>query len=271
MTAPASAEQTVGAQIFQRVLVGVDDTNAGREAAAQAGRLVAPEGTLELVTAVYIIEARLQGWPQERIDSTLELEGGPALNAAAALVGPRATTRLINGPPLQVLLDEAKRYRATLIAVGSHDHSRLSELLIGGVCGPVLHEAPCSILIARPATSAALFPMNVVVGIDGSPRSLAALAVGEYLNRRFGVPLRILLSRHGDVDIVHAELKAPRVEIVDDTPVDALVDAASASDLLIVGNRGLHGLRTLGSVSERVAHMALSSVLVVRARPDAPQ
>ena len=131
-----------------------------------------------------------------------------------------------------------------------------------------LHEAPCSILIARPATSAALFPMNVVVGIDGSPSSLEALSVREYASHRFGVPLRTVLACHGDVDIVHAELKAPTVEIVDDTPVDALVDAAAASDLLIVGNRGL---RTLGSVSERVAHKALSSVLVVRVRPDAPQ
>jgi nucleotide-binding universal stress UspA family protein len=265
MTAPALAEQAIGAQIFRRVLVGVDDTAAGREAAAQAGRLVAPEGTLELVTAVYLMEARLQGWPQERIDATLELEGGQALSVAAALVGPRATTRLVNGPPRQVLLEEADRYRATLIAVGSHDHSRLSELLIGGVCGPVLHEAGCSVLIARPATTAALFPMNLVVGIDGSPSSLDALAVGEYLSRRFGVPLRILLARHGDVDIVHAELKAPTLEIVDGAPVDALVAAAAASDLLIVGNRGLHGLRTLGSVSERAAQKAVSSVLVVRA------
>jgi nucleotide-binding universal stress UspA family protein len=43
-----------------------------------------------------------------------------------------------------------------------------------------------------------------------------------------------------------------------------LVDAALCGDLLIVGNRGLHGLRALGSVSERVAHGARSSVLVVR-------
>lgn len=271
MTATPTAEQALGTQTFERVLVGVDGSDAGREAAFQAARLVAPEGTLELVTAVYIIEARLQGWPEERVNAALELEGGPALYAAAALVGPRATTRLLNGPPRQVLLDEAKRYEATLIAVGSHGHGRLSELLIGGVSGPVLHEAPCSILIARPATSAALFPMNVVVGIDGSPSSLEALSVGEYVSHNFGVPLRTVLACHGDVDIVHAELKAPTVEIVDDTPVDALVDAAAASDLLIVGNRGLHGLRTLGSVSERVAHKALSSVLVVRARPDAPQ
>jgi nucleotide-binding universal stress UspA family protein len=93
--------------------------------------LVAPEGTLELVTAVYIIEASLQHWPQERLDAALELEGGPVLYAAAALVEPRATARLLSGPPLQMLLDEAKRYQATLLVVGSHGHSQLSELLIG--------------------------------------------------------------------------------------------------------------------------------------------
>ena len=47
-------------------------------------------------------------------------------------------------------------------------------------------------------------------------------------------------------------------------PVDALVEASKASDLVIVGSRGLHGLESLGSVSERVAHQASCSVLVVR-------
>lgn len=264
MTTETSAEQAIGARVFEHVLVGVDGTHAGREAAVQAARLVAPEGTLELATAVYLIETSPQHWPEEDIEAALELEGRPVLDAAVALTGARATTRLLNGSPLQALLDEAGRYKATLIAVGCHGHSRLAELPVGGVSGPLLRDASCSVLIARRATTAALFPMNVVVGIDGSPSSLDALAAGEYISHRFGVPLRAVLARSGDVDIVHAELKAPTVEIVDYAPMDALVDAACASDLLIVGNRGLHGLRALGSVSERVAHRALASVLVVR-------
>ena len=47
----------------------------------------------------------------------------------------------------------------------------------------------------------------------------------------------------------------------------ALVEASRDADLLVVGNRGLHGLRALGSVAERVAHQAACSVLVVRAAP----
>jgi len=52
-----------------------------------------------------------------------------------------------------------------------------------------------------------------------------------------------------------------------DEPVAALVAAAADGDLLVVGSRGLHGLKALGSVSEQVAHQAGSSVLIVRQPP----
>jgi len=47
-------------------------------------------------------------------------------------------------------------------------------------------------------------------------------------------------------------------------PVEALVAASADADLLIVGSRGLHGLKALWSVSERLAHEARCSALVVR-------
>jgi nucleotide-binding universal stress UspA family protein len=47
-------------------------------------------------------------------------------------------------------------------------------------------------------------------------------------------------------------------------PVDVLIAAAEGADLVVLGNRGLHGLAALGSVSERVAHHAPCSILVVR-------
>jgi nucleotide-binding universal stress UspA family protein len=260
----ATGQAATGAAVFASVLAGVDGSPEGREAASQAARLVAGEGKLELVTAVYLIEAGLHGWSEERVSAALEREGGRSLAEAAELVGSRATKRLVSGPPLQALLDRAERVGATLISVGSHDHIRMSEMLIGGVSGPLLHEAHCSVLVARPPTTQCLFPRTIVAGIDGSQGSLDALAVAEYLSLRFDAALRVVLARHGDVDIVHAELRAPDVEIVDDGPVGCLVDAASSADLLVVGSRGLHGLRSFGSVSERVAHKARSSVLVVR-------
>ena len=44
--------------------------------------------------------------------------------------------------------------------------------------------------------------------------------------------------------------------------------AAADGDLLVVGSRRLHGMKALGSVSERVAHRAPCSTLIVRERAD---
>ena len=58
--------------------------------------------------------------------------------------------------------------------------------------------------------------------------------------------------------------RLPAHELVEDSrsPVHALTGAGG--DLVVVGSRGLSGLRALGSVSERVAHGAHASVLVAR-------
>jgi len=73
---------------------------------------------------------------------------------------------------------------------------------------------------------------------------------------------------------VAASGAATDVEAADDTvavlrvderePVEALLDAAGTCDLLVLGARGLRGVRALGGVSERVAHRASASVMVVR-------
>lgn len=47
-------------------------------------------------------------------------------------------------------------------------------------------------------------------------------------------------------------------------PVEVLTELSADADLVVLGSRGLHGLRALGSISERVAHKADCSVLVVR-------
>jgi nucleotide-binding universal stress UspA family protein len=105
----------------------------------------------------------------------------------------------------------------------------------------------------------------VVVGVDGSDEARAAAAVVGELRRRFAPTVRVLAASRGkEVDLEAARDTLPGVEIVDERPVDALLDASRSADLLVLGHRGLGGLKALGSVSERVAHRAGCSVLVVR-------
>jgi nucleotide-binding universal stress UspA family protein len=251
--------------IFQRVIVGVDGSEAGFEACREASRLVSPDGWIEAVAAAHLAEAALAGWSSSRLAEEMERETAAALEVAKRIIGPRVVGRLVNAAPEDALLRELSRAEGTLLAVGSHGHSRWSEILVGGVAGDMIHTAPCAVLIARPPAAPGLFPRTVVVGIDGSEASDEAIAAAEYLARRFGVDLRAIVATKGKaVDLARAHLRTPFLETFDERPVDVLVKASQEADLVVVGSRGLHGLAALGSVSERVAHRARSSVLVIR-------
>jgi nucleotide-binding universal stress UspA family protein len=109
----------------------------------------------------------------------------------------------------------------------------------------------------------------VVVGFDGSEQAARAVLVAVEVARRTQAPLDAVCARSGkkvDVDALQAQLTdiAPGVGLTleDVDPVEAL--AGAGAGLVVVGSRGLHGMKSLGSVSERVAHKSDASVLVVR-------
>ena len=73
-------------------------------------------------------------------------------------------------------------------------------------------------------------------------------------------------TRDGHLDLEAARRIAADVEEHDAKAIDTLNVASETADLVVVGSRGLRGLRALGSLSERLAHSARSPVLVVRGR-----
>jgi nucleotide-binding universal stress UspA family protein len=251
--------------IFTHVLVGVDGTDPGFEACRQAGILVDPKGSLDLVCVVETSLAVHAGFSAPRIAAEMEREGADALTAATEIVGRSTPSRLLRGAPTPTLLRELKQTSASLVAVGSHGHGRVTEIMLGGVAGELLHRAPCSVLIARRPAPEAVFPCSLVVGIDGSAEAERALAIALALEARFAIPLRIVMAVREKADARRRRReRALRIEEIDEPPVEALREASADSDLLIVGSRGLAGVRALGSVSERIAHRAACSVLVVR-------
>lgn len=150
-----------------------------------------------------------------------------------------------------------------MIAVGSHGRRRAAGLLLGTVAARVLRDATCSVLVARPARDAEAWPQTIVAGVDGSLGSAAALTAARSVAARFGGSVRVVASTKDQLDREAAEAIAPELEEHGEPAVNVLVAASESADLLVVGSRGLHGLKALGSVSERVAHQARSSVLVV--------
>ncbi|HEY7257958.1 MAG TPA: universal stress protein [Gaiellales bacterium] len=232
------------------IVCGVDGSAEAAEAVRQAGLLAAPGGCIELVGVIHaglvesvaaVMPARAAEPEQRLRQAAWEALGRVSLILPAGL---EVRTTLRTGPAAKLLEIEAARIEADLIAVGSHGQGRLTGKLLGGVATHLVHDAARAVLIARGGPGTA-FPRSIVVGVDESEPSLRALALARELCRRTGAEL----------DPMH---------VLDSSPATALVERAGADDLLVVGSRGVRGLRSLGSVSETVAHRAPCSVLVVR-------
>ena len=135
--------------------------------------------------------------------------------------------------------------------------------------------APCSVLVARrPAQGT--FPGLILHANDGSPGSRDAAAVaGRIAARHDSTVVTLHVSGDPERGLAMAE---EAVELIEAAGCDsrartehgrvprriAEVAAEVRASLLVVGSRGLTGIRALGSVSERVAHRASCSVLIVR-------
>ena len=258
--APTSSPSTV----WDRVICAVDLTPAGVNAALEAARLMPPAATLTLCTVVN----RAAVEDGVLLDKTFTREAQRALDQAQAKIQPfhDAELHLREGPPIRRLLDELQAEHATLVAVGSHGHSRAAGIVLGSVATAILHEALCSVLIAPSEPSR---DGEVVVGFDGSGGARRALAVGLELSKRLSLQLQVIVAT-GDAHPPgpgwsRAELGAELAVSEDPrTAVEALTDASRSARLLILGSRHLRGVMALSSVSERVAHRASCPVLVVR-------
>jgi nucleotide-binding universal stress UspA family protein len=179
-------------------------------------------------------------------------------------------TAIVQGPPAPMMSVEAGRHDAGLVAIGTHGQGRLPGILLGSVATQLLHNSPCPVLLARAGPAPDEFPRSIIVATDGSPEAGRAVAVAEALAGRLGAELEaVVVADAGDADTeaLALELRGPGGRHI---PLRRLRGQAAKvlgdlrPDLLVIGSRGLRGLRSLGSVSERVAHESTASVLVVR-------
>ena len=253
--------------LFDRVVCGVDLSDAGATAARAAALLASPDGSLGLVAVDDPSIAVHVGSAMPRLLQELSGEAHAALVRGRAEAEPlhALSAILVDGDPLHCLLAEIGRRHATLAVVGSHGFPLAGGFALGSVSTHLLHEAPCSVLIARGTIDADHWPTAVVVGLDGSPNSERALVAAHEVSSRFGSPVRAITAmRDAHADLEAARRLAADLEEHDATPIDALTAGTDAGELVVVGSRGMRSLSALGSLSERIAHEARCSVLVVR-------
>jgi nucleotide-binding universal stress UspA family protein len=268
LTAATQVKTSDGKTVFDRILVGIDGSEESREAARQAAKLA--QGKLTLFAVYDTSDPIIRGTgtdvsPDYDEDHQRRAAERALEEAREEVASANPTGKVVRGVVWDALIDEIERERDTLIAVGSHGVGRVTGIAIGSAATEVIHKAPCSVLVGRNAGDD--FPRRIIVGIDGSSESAAAYGAAQEIAKRFESELWPVVA-HGGKPIDRSKIDSfvdHRCEDLADDPVTALVAAAAEADLLVVGSRGLHGIKALGSVSERVAHQARCSVLIVRA------
>jgi nucleotide-binding universal stress UspA family protein len=230
--------------LYTRVLVGFDGSPASVRALTAARALTKDEGALVAVTVAETYFATHAGMDAVAWEERIRAEADELRSKAEELLAdvPESRAEVCSGHGAPTLLRKAEMLEADLICVGAHGHGRVSGMLMGSVATRVVHDARCSVLVARGERPLDDFPESIVVGVDESPESASAAEVARSPARISGAEVRELERR----------------------PVDGLIDASRTADLIVVGGRGAHRLLSVRSVAERVAHEAACPVLIVR-------
>jgi nucleotide-binding universal stress UspA family protein len=206
------------------------------------------------------------------------------LRAAQDLLGTQnARFLMVYGSPAAVLCDHS--LAADMVVVGSRGRGGMPGLLLGSVGWQVAAHAPGRTVVVRGHWRRnGYVPGPVVLGADGSGCSRAAAAFAFEEAELRHAPLLAVCAladapgslggagrlQEGFENLIspfekeHPEVTVLR-QISPGGPRPALLDAAHRAQMLVVGARGLGGVRgmMLGSVSHAVLHHAPCPVAVV--------
>jgi len=272
--------------VFDKVLVGVADSNGGADVAALAKVLAAPGAQL---TLAHVYSERERVWAGSEFGAPLltdeqERQTQLMLQDVGAAVGVDAKSLCIYERTAGRGLHElAQKLGADLLVVGSSRRGFLGRVLLGDDTHAALVGAPCAIAIAPSGFAEhAEPPRRIGVGFDGSPESERALELARALAERYNAQLAAL-----EVVAVPASPRGlslvPIPELVDAArervaalegvephaafgpPADALGEFSGSVGLLVVGSRGYGPLGRLifGSTSAKLARLARCPLLVL--------
>ena len=297
---PRAEEAVESAQRTDLVVVGVDGSAHARKAAdwaaAEAANRDAP---LRLVYAYQLPLAGYAGYSMAPSDlgRVMRAEGRRMLSEVADDLRTRhpgldVHTRLFQGDAVVALRRASETARLTV--VGSRGQSRMAGTLLGSVALAITAHGSAPVAVIPVDGPGWTMTGPVVVGVDGSPTSEAAIGFAFEEAAVRGAPLvavhafsdlRPTLSDVSPADYARLEEservllaeelaswreKSPTVEVISvvahGRPTSALLDHGRQAQLLVVGSRGRGGFAgmVLGSTSHALITHALCPVVVVR-------
>ena len=159
-------EAVAALRVFDRIVCGIDGSQVARGGTAgQAPPRSARD--LHLTTVVEVDTAVHAGWATSHVLAQLEQGSRQALHQAIDEIDPEQRARGRRAGPRAAEADRGDRRDAGRIE--PHRRSRAVGILLGGVATTMLHEAPCSVLLARPPADPARFPTRI--GVEWTDRA----------------------------------------------------------------------------------------------------
>jgi len=276
---PSVIERTSSyrAPVFASILCAIDGSRGSRAAINQAVCLCEPGARLRFVA----VHREVGSGPGAQADLS-EMHARAVLDEAASIArGDKLETSvsLLRGAGSSDLL-RAEAADHDLLVAGCHGGSRNGGTVLGGTAAELAQGAEVPLLIARRTIDADDFPQSVLLATDGSDGSTAPTRVATRLAKARGSALRLVFVPDGRRAERYREVLKQQalIELVTGSSPKLAEDSGHVADriceeargyrasMIVIGRRGMGGVKVLGSVSERVLQRAQCSVLVALAR-----
>lgn len=143
-----------------KIVLAVDSSEYSRRVIQEFTRRPWPTGTEVRILSVCVpfpyipfLDPILVG-PAERYDFLLRERASRDADEFAKLVREKVTNvevavEVLEGFPKKMIVEEAERWGADLIILGSHGEGPLTRFLLGSVAQSVVLHAPCSVEVVR--------------------------------------------------------------------------------------------------------------------------
>jgi nucleotide-binding universal stress UspA family protein len=144
--------------VFSRILCPVDGSPTSDRGAREATRLAAAlQAELRFVSVADLHPLLLDLGSSYSPEVFDQVEAGAARTAAEAADAARAagvpaqasSGRAMDARVCDVIVDEARRWNADLIVLGTHGRRGVRRLMLGSDAEAVLRQAPCDVLLIR--------------------------------------------------------------------------------------------------------------------------
>jgi len=142
-----------------KILLAIDDSKYSTSAIKEVAKQPWPKGTTVRVLTVAepFPQVALEPWyggreSLERIDQEVQKRARDLTKKTADSLkrkGFKIDTAVRQGDPRSEIVDEAEKWKADLIVLGSHGYTGIKRLLLGSVASSVVSHASCSVEVVR--------------------------------------------------------------------------------------------------------------------------